>query len=351
MKIFTWKEKHELESYDQHDFKITMKEEDLEDLIENNSERFFEGERVLIIGRQVTTNLTAFVDLLGLDKQGNAVVIELKRDKTPRETLAQLLEYASFIDNLDYEQLNTIFQSYLDEETSLQEYHSQFFQDEVSDNVAFNKSSVLIIVAQEVTREIKQTAQYLRKKGLDVRCAVFSYFETTNGERLLTTNIVVGEETLTPRKIQSATLGKIDKKQFLSSLESNGVAVFEQVFDYAEQNSLLIRWGTKGFSLNVAFEHGFVGLLFGYPPNSVFKQSIYTGFEEIKKKVVGYDFVIEHYANRLNELNVFVRGGTNLKWLIDKPVEEELMSSFFSIIDEVVAMIKERGLVTSTDSS
>ncbi len=35
-----------------------------------------------------------FSDLLGLDKDGNIVIVELKRGKTPREVVAQLLEYA-----------------------------------------------------------------------------------------------------------------------------------------------------------------------------------------------------------------------------------------------------------------
>jgi len=38
----------------------------------------------------VTTNLNTFIDLLGIDEIGNTVVIELKRDKTPRETLATI---------------------------------------------------------------------------------------------------------------------------------------------------------------------------------------------------------------------------------------------------------------------
>ena len=40
--------------------------------------------------------------MLGVDKYGNTVIIELKRNKTPRETIAQLLEYASYVENLDY---------------------------------------------------------------------------------------------------------------------------------------------------------------------------------------------------------------------------------------------------------
>ena len=70
-----------------------------------------------------STNLNSFIDLLGIDKAGNTVVVELKRDKTPRETIAQLLEYASFVENLDYYQLNEIYQNYYGEDINLEDYH------------------------------------------------------------------------------------------------------------------------------------------------------------------------------------------------------------------------------------
>ncbi|MCD6418841.1 DUF91 domain-containing protein, partial [bacterium] len=92
MKLFTINKSGKLISYKEYDFKKIKQETDLEVLLENNPEYFFEGSNVLIIGRQVTTNLNTFIDLLGIDKSGNTVVIELKRGKTPRETIAQLLE-------------------------------------------------------------------------------------------------------------------------------------------------------------------------------------------------------------------------------------------------------------------
>jgi RecB family endonuclease NucS len=52
------------------------------------------GERLLVIGRQVHTPHGKFIDLLAMDGEGNLHVLELKRDKTPRDVVAQVLDYA-----------------------------------------------------------------------------------------------------------------------------------------------------------------------------------------------------------------------------------------------------------------
>lgn len=344
MKLFTIDKNGKFIPYKEHDFEKIKQEADLEVLLENNPEYFFEASNVLIIGRQVTTNLNSFIDLLGIDKRGNTVVVELKRGKTPRETIAQLLEYTSFVENLDYSQLNDIYQDYSGEESSLEDYHQQYFQSESDENVSFNKSTRLVIVAQKVSNEIRQTSLFLRKKGIDIYCMEFKYFETKSGEKIISSDFVVGEEEFIRQKVQSASLPKVDEKQFLSSLDKNGLDVFQQIFEFAKQNDLMLRWGSKGFSLNVELDTGFVGLFFGYPPNSVFKQSIYTGFEEITKKASNPEEIIELYKERLENLDYFIKAKSNLKWVIDKAYSENEVKQFLGITEEVISKIKESGL-------
>src|SRR5262245_61661147 len=55
---------------------------------------------LLLIGRQVPTAFGKFIDLLALDADGGLVVIELKRNRTPREVVAQLLDYGSWVRGL-----------------------------------------------------------------------------------------------------------------------------------------------------------------------------------------------------------------------------------------------------------
>src|SRR5438034_9637700 len=58
------------------------------------------GEGLLLIKRQVTTTSGKYVDILAVDVQGTLVVIELKRGRTPRDAVAQLLDYAAWAKNL-----------------------------------------------------------------------------------------------------------------------------------------------------------------------------------------------------------------------------------------------------------
>ncbi len=59
------------------------------------------GIDVLLVGRQVTTANRGRIDLLAIDSEANLVVLELKRDKTPREIVAQALDYASWVNDLN----------------------------------------------------------------------------------------------------------------------------------------------------------------------------------------------------------------------------------------------------------
>lgn len=345
MKLFTIDKNGKFVQFKEQEFKEENKEIDLEVLLEKNPEYFFDSSKILIIGRQVTTNLNTFIDLLGVDQFGNTVVIELKRGKTPRETLVQLIEYASFIDNLDYDQLNEIYQNYSGEDATLEDYHQEYYKSDAEEKLSWNKNSKLVIVASKITPEIKQTSMYLRKKGLDVYCLEFKYFVNKADNKMISSDFVVGDEEFIRTKINSsAQLPKTDKDKFIAELDKNGKLVFESLFEFAEKEKLIFRWGAKGFSLNKTFENGFVGLCFGYPPNSVFKQSIYTGFEEIRKKIKNADSVIEFYKTELEKCGKFEQAKSNLKWVLNKTIKTEDIDKYLDILRLVIEKVETEGL-------
>lgn len=74
------------------------RERRLEDWIESNTDVL--GERLLLVGRQVQTPYGGIIDLLAVDSEGRRVVIELKRGRTPRDIVAQALDYVSWVSEL-----------------------------------------------------------------------------------------------------------------------------------------------------------------------------------------------------------------------------------------------------------
>lgn len=345
MKLFTIDKNGKFVQFKEQEFKEENKEIDLEILLENNPEYFFDNSKILIIGRQVTTNLNTYIDLLGVDQFGNTVVIELKRGKTPRETLAQLIEYASFIDNLDYDQLNEIYQNYSGEDASLEDYHQEYFKSDAEEKVSWNKNSKLVIVATNISPEIKQTAMYLRKKGLDVFCVEFKYFVNNVDNKMISSDFVVGDEEFIRTKITSTTqLLKIDKEKFISTLDNIGKPLFEKIFDFATREKLLIRWGAKGFSLNKLINNETIDLFEGYPPESVFKQSIYIPFMHLRKKINNANDVIAYYKAELEKFGKFEPAKSNLKWILNKETFLTDVEIFFGIIKRVIDKIENEGL-------
>ena len=63
---------------------------------------------IFIIGRQVPTSTKTRIDLMGLDKDGNVVLIEIKKSISVREVVSQILEYGVWAEDIQYEDLNRI---------------------------------------------------------------------------------------------------------------------------------------------------------------------------------------------------------------------------------------------------
>lgn len=355
MKLFSVDKNGKFVQFKEQEFKESNKEIDLEILLENNPDFFFENNKILIIGKQVTTNLNKFIDLLGVDQFGNTVVIELKREKTPRETIAQLIEYASFVDNLDYDQLNEIFQNYMDEEIELENYHTEYFsKSNDSSVISWNKSSKLVIVAQEITPEIKQTALYLRKKGLDIYCLEFKYFISSEKSQIISSDFVIGDESFIRQKVSSGEkFPKTNKETFLSGLDAYGKKIFQRIFEFADKEKLLIKWGAKGFSLNVQNKSEFIGLIFGNPLNSPFKQSIITGFGQIAKKIADSESIVKVFRNGIEQLKLFnlqisFLGYNELKWKIDS-VDIDKIEQLIELLKKIVDLIRDKIASTQND--
>jgi len=65
--------------------------------------------QLMLVGRQIVTSYGKFIDILAMDVSGNLSIIELKKNRTPREVVAQLIDYASWAQSLSYEDIAAIY--------------------------------------------------------------------------------------------------------------------------------------------------------------------------------------------------------------------------------------------------
>ncbi len=345
MRIFSIKEDGKFEEFSKTHFHVDHEESVLENWLENNSDDILEDGKLLIIGRQVTTNLGSIIDLLGIDREGNTVVIELKRDRTPRDTLAQSLEYASFVEELDTDSLEKILQRYVnDEGLNLSSYHRNYFELAPDEAVSFNKDQRIVLVGQRITGEIRQTASFLRRKGMRVTCLEFSYFQGNGGKHLLSYDIVVGKEPSKIKQITSGTLPIVSQDSFMESLDENGKEVLGQILNFAAENSFPIHWGTKGFSMNVDKNGVHVAICYGYPPKAVFKQSVYTalvGRGGLLSKLDVPESEMNLLWQEAEETGLFQPAGRELKVLINRKFENSEIQTLICWLEKVAKTIEK----------
>lgn len=210
-------------------FKLKVKGQDLSDAelieasktnidLENHLEAWLERspwaiaqEPLMVIGRQSSASVegsTLWPDLLGLDKDGNLVVIELKKGRTPREVVAQLLEYAAWASELSDDEVQELADSYLAKHEHLEEkqFNDAFIEVfEVDEMPIFNQSVRLFIAAEDISPTVSRVCRFLRTShGVDINCVKFSIYKTESGEILVSSETVVGqEEVIAPKKSPS----------------------------------------------------------------------------------------------------------------------------------------------------
>ena len=146
---------------------------------------------LMVIGREVRTTFGKRIDILAINRDGHLVVVELKRNKTPREVGAQTLEYGSWIRDLDNDQIAQIYSDY--QKTfpdaagagSIDEaFCTRFDVAEMPDEL--NVSHQLVIVASELDSQTERIVNYLAEEhGVNINAVFFRVFRDHDREYLM----------------------------------------------------------------------------------------------------------------------------------------------------------------------
>ena len=159
-------------------------EKDLQRLLRDKPEAI---ERGLFIVAEEYSNWAESsrrIDLLGLDKEGNIVVVELKRDKGPFMDL-QAIRYAALVSTMTFNDLVKAHSAFLSksEQEATEGAESQeepteasrksllsFLDKESDDEVEIGSTPRVILVAPEFPIELTTVVLWLNDQELDVKC-------------------------------------------------------------------------------------------------------------------------------------------------------------------------------------
>lgn len=113
------------------------------------------------------------IDLLGIDKDANLVVIELKRTEDGGHMDLQAIRYAAMVSAITFEEATTIFGRYLaslGREDDAKERLLEFLEWDEPDDDRFGQDVRIVLASAEFSKEITTSVLWLNNHGLNLRC-------------------------------------------------------------------------------------------------------------------------------------------------------------------------------------
>jgi len=133
------------------------------------------------------------IDLLGVDKNANLVVFELKRSDDGGHMDLQALRYAAMVSTMTFDKTIDVYGEYLkknnideDAESSLIEFLEWYERDDEN----FAQDVQIVLVSAEFSKEITSTVLWLNDYGLDIRCVRMKPYND-NGRTLVDVEQVI----------------------------------------------------------------------------------------------------------------------------------------------------------------
>ncbi|WP_370971233.1 hypothetical protein [Amycolatopsis sp. cg9] len=129
------------------------------------------------------------IDLLGIDREGKPVVIELKRTTDGGHLELQALRYAAMVSALTFEDVSEAYQRYLlqvepDAADDARTRLAEWLEDVGGEDAVLTREVRVVLVSGGFDREITTTVLWLNEVyGLDIQCVRLTPYKV--GERLL----------------------------------------------------------------------------------------------------------------------------------------------------------------------
>lgn len=162
----------------------------------------------MLIGRQEITAHGGRIDLLAIAPDGSLVLIEIKRDRTPREIVAQALDYASWVADLTADRIVQIYSRFSKGESLEIDFFSRFGFE--LDEETLNLSHQIIIVAAALDPSTERIVGYLNARDIAINVVFFQVFQ--HGDEQLLSRVWLIDPGETQANVATAATVKGEKE-------------------------------------------------------------------------------------------------------------------------------------------
>jgi hypothetical protein len=181
-----------------------------------------------VIGTQVVSPYGKKIDMLAINSSGELVIIEFKRDKTNHEIIANVLDSATWIKELCYDELTNILNTYgKSEYKSIEEFFAATFNKKLEET-ELNSDHHMVIVGSEIDESTVRIIKYLAKEPyyLNINAVNFNYYRDSDGHEFLAQSFVLPENNFADGAIKR----KHAKSIIATLFESGKLKVGQQVY-------------------------------------------------------------------------------------------------------------------------
>lgn len=205
----------------------------------------------MLIGRQEQTGLGGRIDLLAIAPDASLVLIELKRGRSPRDLVAQALDYGYWVDRLTSDKIAQIYQRF-SKGGSLEVTFQKRFGTKL-DLETLNESHQIVLVAAELDDATERIIQYLNDRDIAINVLFFQVFQHGQDQLLSRawmiepTESVLENASTGPGQIAGKKKRQWDESSFFSALQTKAgpetTASAHRLLEWCRANVTRIWWG------------------------------------------------------------------------------------------------------------
>lgn len=156
------------------------------------------SENLAVLGCQIVSPYGKKIDILAINSNGELVIIEFKHNKPNSEVITQLLDSATWIKELCYDELTNILNTYgKSKYTDIKEFFVATFNNN-AEEIELNSDHQMIIVGSEIDESTVRIINYLAKEPfyLRINAVNFNYYRDSDGHEFLAQSFVLPDNNI-----------------------------------------------------------------------------------------------------------------------------------------------------------